>query len=85
MLVPVLSWRLKSGIMEKRIIITIKEEFLEKLEEIKDSLLNHKMTISEAHQFGVISGSIEEGDIQAVKSEPYIEAIEDDEEVRFKK
>jgi hypothetical protein len=39
------------------------------------------MTVKEAHQFGVISGSVEEKNITAISSEPYIEAIEDDEEV----
>ena len=71
--------------MEKKIIITIKEEFLDKFEEVKDSLMNHKMIIIDAYKYGVISGSIEEEDIQAIQSEPYIDAIEDDEEVTLKK
>jgi|GEM_PF-2653233 len=65
--------------MEKKILITVKETYLDKMEDILESLAKHKMKITDSHQFGVISGSVEEENISQIKSEPYIDAVEDDE------
>ncbi|MBA7716616.1 hypothetical protein ES703_125690 [subsurface metagenome] len=66
--------------MRKKVMVTIKPEYKDNMDEIKIKLLSHNMTIHEAYESGVILGSLEANEIRSVETEPFIEAIEDDEE-----
>ena len=64
--------------MKKPVIITIKEEQLSQLDEIKSDLIKNNLQVNEVYGYGLIMGMLEEADVQNILSNDAVESVEDD-------
>ncbi len=67
--------------MKKKVLITIKEQYSDKLDEVVNRLGALHMEIEHRLPFGVITGSLDDAQIPSVSAEEFIESIENDDEV----
>jgi hypothetical protein len=67
----------------KRRILIVKESFREKLEEIKEELKSQNVPVEGSADEAclIFTGEMEEEAIDAVRKNPFIEEVEDDDEV----
>ena len=67
----------------RRIIISISEKDLNNLDIVSSELKDLGLNISDVHDFGVISGTIDEDKIfDEIKNHPSVEEVNDDNEAR---
>lgn len=64
--------------MRKYIIITISENYLDKLNSIADFLRKEGLLITQLYEFGVITGSCEEENIEKLKDHKEIISFAED-------
>ncbi|MEO0555584.1 MAG: hypothetical protein AAF149_20435 [Bacteroidota bacterium] len=67
--------------MRKKVLITIKEGFISKIDSVSENLKQYDIEISETLPFGVISASMEDKMIPSISIKEYVDRIEYDDEV----
>lgn len=67
--------------MKRKVLITVKESYLDDLPIIQDALNKQQVEIEDVQPFGVITGRVDDDRLSDLKAEDYIEGIDFDEEV----
>ncbi|MEM1408007.1 MAG: hypothetical protein AAGG59_14600 [Bacteroidota bacterium] len=67
--------------MRKKVLITIKEGFISKIDSVSENLKQYDIEISETLPFGVISASMEDKMIPYISIKEYVDRIEYNDQV----
>ena len=69
--------------MKKKILVTIKEDHLNDMEAISQTLENAGLTVNKIFVSGIIAGEIEETKVTNINNLPVVAAIDFDEQVNI--